>query len=163
MTPKVGCKNNTIQNPSTMYGVNKVAIELLGSYYRNKLGVDFRALRYPQILSAVKPEGGTGDYACEIFFEALKHKKYCSFVAGYTSMPFLHIEDLIVGTLKFIEADANKLNGCVYNVQGDNFSLFELADALKKRMPEFEISYKPDFRQKIADSWPDQMGDQEAK
>jgi nucleoside-diphosphate-sugar epimerase len=148
-----------------MYGVTKVAGELLCNYYFIKFGVDVRSVRYPGIISSeVLPTGGTTDYAVAIFYEAVKNKRYSCFVREDTVLPMMYMPDCIKATIELMEADLARIKRHdSYNVAGMSFSAGELAAEIKKYIPEFKCDYKPDFRQKIADSWPVSIDDSVAR
>ena len=164
-TPVDNTPQETILRPTTMYGVTKVAGELLGNYYFKKFGLDIRGIRYPGIISnETLPGGGTTDYAVEIFYEAIKNKKYTCFVKKDTVLPMMYMPDCIKATLDLMDADIKSLkHHCDFNTTAMSFSAEELADEIKKHIPEFTCSYKPDFRQKIADSWPSTIDDSAAR
>ncbi|MEM0492700.1 MAG: L-threonine 3-dehydrogenase [Candidatus Thermoplasmatota archaeon] len=164
-TPKNNTPNDTILKPSTMYGITKVAGELLGDYYYHKYGLDVRGIRYPGIISSeTLPGGGTTDYAVEIFYEAIKKKRYTCFVKKDTVLPMMYMPDCIKATILLMEADVSKLkHHCDFNLAAMSFSAGELADEIKKHIPEFKCEYKPDFRQAIADSWPKSIDDSAAR
>lgn len=164
-TPKIDTPQETVLRPTTMYGVTKVSGELLGNYYVGKYGLDIRGLRYPGIISSeTLPGGGTTDYAVEIFYEAIKHKKYTCFVGKHTKLPMMYMPDCIKATIDLFQADFNMLKHHTdFNVAAMSFTVEELAAEIKKHIPEFEIEYKPDYRQKIADSWPDSIDDTAAR
>lgn len=164
-TPRDNTPQRTVLEPGTMYGVTKVAGELLCNYYFNKYDVDVRSIRYPGIISyKALPGGGTTDYAVAIFYEALEKKKYTFFVNENTVLPMMYMPDAIRGTIELMEADSSKIKvRTSYNFAGISFSAKELAEEVKKHIPEFEDSYEPDFRQKIADSWPKSIDDSEAR
>jgi len=146
------------------YGVTKVFIELWGEYYTKRFGVDFRSLRYPGIISSeALPGGGTTDYAVEIFYEALKNKKYTSFLDKGTYLPMMYMPDCLKCTINLIEADARKLQHRSFNITAMSFAPEEIASEIKKHIPEFEMSYEPDFRQAIAESWPASLDDSVAR
>jgi nucleoside-diphosphate-sugar epimerase len=134
-------------------------------YYFDKYGVDVRSIRYPGLISWKAPAGGgTTDYAVEIFYEAVQNGKYKSFIAENTAMPMLYMDDAISATIKLMEADKDALTvRSSYNLGGMSFTPAELAAEIKKEMSDFEISYEPDFRQAIADSWPASIEDGRAK
>lgn len=159
-TPRENTPNDTILQPTTMYGITKVAGELLAAYYRNKYGLDARSMRLPGIISSeTPPGGGTTDYAVEIFYEAIKQKRYTCFVKEETMLPMMYMPDCIKCHIDLAEANGSKLRHRVFNVTGMSFTAGELAAEIKKHIPEFKIEYKPDFRQEIADSWPKSIDD----
>ncbi len=164
-TPRVNTPQETVLKPKTMYGVTKVAGELLGDYYFKRFGLDVRGVRYPGIISSeTLPGGGTTDYAVEIFYEAIKHKRYTCFVREDTVLPMMYMPDCIKGTIDLMEADIKNLkHHCDFNLAGMSFSAGELAAEIKKHIPEFKVEYKPDFRQAIADSWPQSIDDSAAR
>ena len=163
-TPKENTPNDVIMRPTTMYGVTKVFIELLGEYYTHRFDVDFRSLRYPGIISSeALPGGGTTDYAVEIFYEALKNKRYTCFLAKDTALPMMYMPDCLKATIDLIEADASRLKHRSFNVTAMSFTPEEIANEIKKHIPEFEIEYKPDYRQEIAESWPRSIDDSVAR
>lgn len=159
-TPKVNTPQVTIQRPTSMYGVNKVAGELLCQYYFDKFGVDTRSVRFPGLISHVKePGGGTTDYAVEIYFEAVREGKYTSFIAENTFMDMMFMDDAIDAIIKLMEADGVKLiNRNAYNLSGMSIEPEMVAAAIKEFYPNFELAYDVDpTRQTIADSWPDNI------
>lgn len=160
MTPQ-----DALVHPSTMYGVTKVAGELLCNYYHARFGLDVRSVRYPGLISyKTEPGGGTTDYAVAIFYEALKNKRYTCFVRPTTVLPMMYMDDAIRATLELMDAPADRIKvRTSYNLAGLSFSAEELATAIKKRIPDFECTYEPDFRQKIADSWPESIDDSRAQ
>ncbi len=164
-TPLDRAPQETVLKPTTMYGLTKVAGELLGDYYVRRFGLDVRGLRYPGIIShETLPGGGTTDYAVAIYYEAVKNKKYTCFVKEDTKLPMMYMPDCIKSTIDLMQADFSKLkHHSDFNVGAMSFSVGELAASIKKRMPEFEISYEPDFRQAIADSWPNDVDDTAAR
>jgi len=164
-TPLDRAPQETVLKPTTMYGLTKVAGELLGDYYVRRYGLDVRGLRYPGIIShETLPGGGTTDYAVAIYYEAVKNKKYTCFVKEDTRLPMMYMPDCIKSTIDLMQADFSKLkHHCDFNVGAMSFSVKDLADSIKKRMPEFEVSYEPDFRQAIADSWPNDVDDTAAR
>jgi nucleoside-diphosphate-sugar epimerase len=163
-TPRENTPNDVIMRPTTAYGVSKVFIELWGEYYVKRYGVDFRSLRYPGIISSeTPPGGGTTDYAVEIFYEALKNKKYTSFLEEGTYLPMMFMDDCIKCTMDLIHADGSKLKHRSFNITAMSFAPEEIAAEIKKHIPEFEISYEPDFRQQIAESWPASIDDSAAR
>ena len=148
-----------------MYGVTKVAGELLGDYYVKRFNLDVRGVRYPGIISSeTLPGGGTTDYAVEIFYEAIKNKKYTCFLRADTALPMMYMPDCLKGTLDLMDADVTKLkHHCDFNLAAMSFSAEELATEITKHIPEFTCEYKPDFRQAIADSWPRSIDDSAAR
>jgi len=164
-TPKENTPQETVLRPTTMYGVTKVTGELLCNYYFRRFGLDVRGIRYPGIISSeTLPGGGTTDYAVEIFYEALRHKRYTCFVREDTVLPMMYMPDCIRATIMLMEADLSRLkHHADYNVAGLSFSAGELAAEIKKHIPEFVCEFKPDFRQEIADSWPRTIDDSAAR
>jgi nucleoside-diphosphate-sugar epimerase len=163
--PREDTPQETVLKPRTMYGLTKVAGELLGDYYFKKFNIDVRGVRYPGIISSgTLPGGGTTDYAVEIFYEAIKNKKYTCFVKRDTVLPMMYMPDCIKATIDLMEADISRLvHHCDFNLGAMSFSAGELADEIRKHIPEFECEYKPDFRQDIADSWPQSIDDSAAQ
>lgn len=163
-TPRENTPNTTILQPTTIYGISKVSGELLVEYYFKKYGLDTRSMRLPGIISSeTLPGGGTTDYAVEIFYEAIKNKRYTCFLGEDTVLPMMYMPDCNKCMIDLLEADPSKLKRHVYNITGFSFSAGELAAEIKKHIPEFTIDYKPDFRQQIADSWPKSIDDSTAR
>jgi nucleoside-diphosphate-sugar epimerase len=164
-SPKINCPQQTIIEPTTVYGISKYAGEFWCNYYFNRYGVDVRSLRYPGLISYKSaPGGGTTDYAIEIFHEALEEKKYQCFLNEDTYLPMMYMEDAIKATLQLMEAPASNITvRTSYNVSGMSFSPKEISQEIKKRIPDFEMSYKSDYRQAIADSWPQSIDDSVAR
>jgi nucleoside-diphosphate-sugar epimerase len=164
-TPRINTPQETVLKPKTMYGVTKVAGELLGDYYYKRFNIDVRGIRYPGIISSeTPPGGGTTDYAVEIFYDAIKNNKYSCFVKKETILPMMYMPDCIKGTIDLMEADISKLkHHCDFNIASMSFSAGELAFEIKKYIPSFKVDYKPDFRQSIADSWPKSIDDSAAR
>ncbi len=160
-SPKVNCPQQTIIEPTTVYGISKYAGEFWCNYYFQRYGVDVRSLRYPGLISYKSaPGGGTTDYAVEIYLEALENKKYECFLKEDTDLPMMYMPDAIRATIELMEASAAKIGiRHSYNVAGMSFSPKEIAASILQHIPEFSISYKPDYRQKIADSWPGSIDD----
>ncbi|MDR2206956.1 MAG: NAD-dependent epimerase/dehydratase family protein [Flavobacteriaceae bacterium] len=163
--PKENVGQNVILNPATVYGISKLAGEKWCEYFHHKFGVDVRSIRYPGLISWKTPAGGgTTDYAVEIFYKAIEEKKYTSFISENTAMPMLYMDDAIDATLQLMNAPKNHLSvHSSYNLGGMSFTPKQLADEIKKHIPDFEIRYNPDFRQAIADSWPASIDDSVAK
>lgn len=164
-TPAYDTPQETILRPTTMYGVTKVAGELLCDYYVKRFGLDVRGVRYPGIISSeTLPGGGTTDYAVEIFYEALQDQQYTCFLENDTVLPMMYMPDCIRATLMLMDADFDQLkHHADFNLTGFSFSPAELAAEIKKHIPEFEIAYEPDYRQEIADSWPCTIDDTAAR
>ncbi len=163
--PRVKTPQNTVLIPRTIYGVTKVAGELLCNYYFLRYGVDVRSVRYPGIISSeTLPGGGTTDYAVEIFYEAIKRKRYTCFLRADTVLPMMYMPDCVNAALTLMEADSARIRyRTSYNVAAISFSPAELVAEIKKYIPDFICEYKPDFRQKIADSWPMSIDDSAAR
>ncbi len=155
----------TVLKPTTMYGVTKVAGEILCDYYVAKFGLDIRGLRYPGIISSeTLPGGGTTDYAVAIYYEAVEKQHYTCFVREDTILPMMYMPDCIKATMDLAEADFDKLeHHSDFNLAAMSFSVKELAASIKKRIPGFRVDYAPDHRQKIADSWPNSIDDSAAR
>lgn len=164
-TPRENTPQRTVLEPSTMYGVTKVAGELLCQYYFGKYGLDIRSVRYPGLISyKAEPGGGTTDYAVAIYYEAIKARRYTCFVGPKTVLPMMYMPDAIRGTVELMDAPAEKLTvRTSYNLAAISFSAEELAAEVAKRIPGFTCSYDPDSRQKIADSWPKSIDDSQAR
>ena len=165
-SPKDNTPQDTIQRPVTMYGVNKVAGELLCDYYYNKFGLDTRGVRFPGLISyAQAPGGGTTDYAVQIYYEALKHKKYTSYINKGTYMDMMYMPDALNAIIDLMEADASKLkHRNAFNVTAMSFDPEGIAAEIRKHIPDFTIDYNVDpMRQAIADSWPNSIDPTAAK
>jgi len=164
-TPMDNTPQHTILEPVTMYGVTKVSGELLCQYYHEKYGLDVRGLRYPGLISwKEKPGGGTTDYAVEMFYKAIKGEDYTCFVREDTRLPMMYMEDAIRGTLQLMDADDESIDvRTSYNHSALNFKAKELEEEIKKFYPDFNVEYKPDERQKTADSWPNSVDDSKAR
>ncbi len=163
--PRVNTPQNSIMIPTTIYGVGKVSGELLCNYYYTKFGVDVRGLRYPGIISSeTPPGGGTTDYAVAIFYEAIKNGRYTCFLREDTVLPMMYMPDCIKSALSLMEALESRVKCRMsYNLTAMSFSAGELATEIKKHIPNFSCEYVPDFRQKIADSWPMSIDDSAAR
>lgn len=164
-TPKENTAQSTIMEPSTVYGISKQSGERWCEYYFKKFGVDVRSVRYPGLISwKTMPGGGTTDYAVEIYHEALKKGAYQSFLDKDTKLPMMYMDDAIRATIQLMESPSEQLTvRSSYNLGSMSFTPSDVADSIKKHIPGFEISYAPDFRQKIADSWPSSIDDTFAK
>ncbi len=164
-SPRQNCPQQTVIEPVTVYGISKFAGEFWCNYYNRRYGVDVRSLRYPGLISYKSaPGGGTTDYAIEIFHEALEEKKYECFLREDTYLPMMYMPDAIRATIELMEADASKISiRTSYNISGMSFSPKEIAAEIKNHIPEFSISYKSDYRQAIADSWPQSIDDAVAR
>ncbi len=164
-TPRENTPQETVLKPRTMYGLTKVAGELLCNYYFEKFGLDVRGVRYPGIISnKTLPGGGTTDYAVEIFYEAIKHKRYTCFLRADSTLPMMYMPDCIKATIDLMNADLSRLeHHADFNLAAISFSPEELAAEIKKHIPEFTIDYEPDHRQAIADSWPKTIDDSAAR
>ena len=164
-TPRNPTPQETILEPTTVYGISKVAGELWNQYAYKAWGLDIRSLRYPGLIShTAPPGGGTTDYAVDIFHQAKAHNAYTSFLGADTRLPMMFLEDAIRATLELMDAPADALqHRTAYNVGALDFTPAELADAIRAHLPGFTISYAPDFRQAIADSWPQRIDDSAAR
>jgi nucleoside-diphosphate-sugar epimerase len=164
-TPMDNTPQDTVLRPTTMYGLSKVAGELLCNYYFKKFDLDVRGVRYPGIISnKTLPGGGTTDYAVEIFYEAIKKKKYICFLREDSILPMMYMPDCIKATIDIMRSDLIKLNHHAdFNLTAVSFTPKEISEEIKKYMPEFTITYKPDDRQSIADSWPNTIDDSAAR
>ena len=162
--PRDNVPNKTILLPTTMYGMTKVAGELLCRYYFTKFGVDNRTVRLPGIISSeTMPGGGTTDYSVEMYYAAVEGKDYTCFVREDTVLPMMYMPDAIKALMDLAEADGSRLKRRVFNVNSMSFSAGELAQSIRKIIPGFTCDYKPDYRQAIADSWPRSLDDSAAR
>ncbi len=164
-SPKQNCPQQTVIEPITVYGISKYAGEFWCNYYFQRWGVDVRSLRYPGLISYKSaPGGGTTDYAVEIFHEALEEKTYECFLETDTYLPMMYMPDAIKATIELMEAPAEKIRiRTSYNVASMSFSPADIAKEIQKHIPEFSITYKPDYRQQIANSWPQSIDDSVAR
>jgi nucleoside-diphosphate-sugar epimerase len=164
-TPKENTPQYTIMEPSTVYGISKQSGERWCEYYNHIFGVDVRSVRYPGLISwSTPPGGGTTDYAVDIFHKALSDKKYECFLSSETKMPMMYMDDAIDATIRIMQAPTEQIKiRSSYNLAAMSFTPIEIAAEIKKHIPEFSITYNPDFRQKIADSWPASIDDSEAR
>ncbi|HVY75902.1 MAG TPA: NAD-dependent epimerase/dehydratase family protein [Puia sp.] len=163
--PKKDCPQDACLMPSTVYGISKLSGEQWCHYYHKRYGLDVRSIRYPGLISyKTLPGGGTTDYAIEIFHAAIRGESYTCFLGANTRLPMMYMDDAVRGTLELMEAPASKLNvRTAYNLAGISFTPEELAAEIKKIIPGFTIEYLPDYRQAIADSWPESIGDEPAR
>jgi nucleoside-diphosphate-sugar epimerase len=164
-SPKINTPQQTIMEPSTVYGISKLAGEHWCNYYHEKFGVDVRSIRYPGIISwKTKPGGGTTDYAVDIYFQAIENQSYECFLSENTRLPMMYMEDAITATLQIMQADPTTITTRTsYNLAAISFTPKEVAEEIKKYIPNFQVSYKTDFRQQIADSWPQVIDDSKAR
>ena len=164
-TPRENTPQNTIMDPNTVYGISKLAGERWCEYYFEKYGVDVRSLRYPGLIGyKAKPGGGTTDYAVDIFYKALEEGSYECFLSENTYLPMMYMSDAIKATIDLMEAEKEDIKvRSSYNIAAISFSPKEVAEAIKSEMQNFNISYRPDSRQDIADSWPDSIDDSHAR
>ena len=163
-SPKIDCPQHTIIEPTTVYGISKYAGEFWCNYFHQRYGVDVRSLRYPGLISyKSSPGGGTTDYAVEIFHAAKEKKQYTSFLREDTHLPMMYMPDAIRATIELMEAPAEKIKvRTSYNLSGMSFSPAEIGNEIRKHVPGFQLDYKPDYRQQIADSWPKSIDDSKA-
>lgn len=164
-TPKHDTPQYTVMEPSTVYGISKQAGERWCEYYHNKFGVDVRSIRYPGLISwKTPPGGGTTDYAVDIYYKAVESNKYTCFLSENTELPMMYMDDAIRATIGIMQANKEDIKiRSSYNLSAMNFTPKDIAESIKKVKPGFEISYEPDFRQEIADSWPSSIDDSEAR
>lgn len=164
-SPKQDCPQQTIIEPITVYGISKYAGEFWCNYFYQRFAVDVRSLRYPGLISYKSaPGGGTTDYAVEIFHEAIEEKKYNCFLNEDTYLPMMYMPDAIRATIELMEADASRINiRTSYNLSGMSFAPKDIAAEIKKHIPDFTITYNPDYRQAIANSWPQSIDDSVAR
>jgi nucleoside-diphosphate-sugar epimerase len=164
-TPRQDTPQRTVMEPSTVYGISKQTGERWCEYYFNKYGVDVRSVRYPGLISyKTLPGGGTTDYAVDIYHKALKHKKYVCFLKADTTLPMMFMDDAINATVSIMNAPAKNVKiRSAYNLSAMSFHPEEITKSIQRQIPEFTITYEPDFRQAIADSWPQSIDDSEAR
>ena len=164
-TPMENTPQYTVMEPNTVYGITKQAGERWNEYYFNKFGIDVRSIRYPGLIGwKAAPGGGTTDYAVDIFHQAIQHEKYESFLSENTGLPMMYMPDAIRATIELMEAPAEQVKiRSSYNLAGISFTPKQLASEIKKHIPDFKMTYNPDFRQAIADSWPSSIDDSYAQ
>lgn len=164
-SPKQQCPQHTIIEPTTVYGISKYAGEFWCSYYHQRFGVDVRSLRYPGLISYKSaPGGGTTDYAVDIYHQALNKGQYTCFLRSDTQLPMMYMPDAIRATMELMEAPADRIKvRTSYNLSAMSFSPEEIADSIRAHLPAFKMDCKPDFRQAIADSWPQSIDDSPAR
>ena len=164
-TPKENTPQYTVMEPNTVYGISKLTGERWNEYYFNKFDIDIRSLRYPGLIGwKAAPGGGTTDYAVDIFHQAIKNKRYVSFLSENTALPMMYMPDAIRATIELMEAPSKKVKiRSSYNLAGISFTPKQISEEIQKHIPDFQISYKPDFRQEIADSWPSSIDDSKAQ
>lgn len=164
-TPADQTPQTTVMEPTTVYGISKLAGERWCEYYHAKFGVDVRSIRYPGLISYKSlPGGGTTDYAVDIFYKAKAVKSFTSFLSEDTALPMMFMDDAIRATIELMNAPSESIKiRSAYNLGGISFTPKQLGEAITKVIPDFQISYAPDFRQEIADSWPNSIDDSEAK
>eukprot|EP00048_Salpingoeca_helianthica_P015671 m.227935 g.227935 ORF g.227935 m.227935 type:complete len:351 (-) comp17362_c0_seq1:45-1097(-) len=165
-TPRDNTPDLCIMRPTTVYGVTKVFMELLGEYYNKRFGVDFRSLRLPGVISADSPPGGgTTDYAVDIFHHAINRpaEPYVCYLRGDTRLPMIMMSDCLKGIVQFMQADPARLTARTYNLNAISFTPTEITAAIRARVPSFASTFEPDFRQAIADSWPRSLDDSKGR
>lgn len=164
-TPKTNTPQRTVMEPSTVYGISKQTGERWCEYYHNRYGVDVRSVRYPGLISyKTMPGGGTTDYAVDIYHKALKNKEYVCFLNAHTTLPMMFMDDAIRATVNIMEAPPENIKiRSSYNLAAMSFDPEAITESIQKHIPDFKISYEPDFRQAIADSWPQSIDDSEAQ
>ena len=164
-SPKIDCPQQTIIEPTTVYGISKYAGEFWCNYFFQRYGVDVRSMRYPGLISyKSSPGGGTTDYAIDIFLAARDKKNYSCFLEEHTRLPMMYMPDAIRATIELMEAPAEKIKvRTSYNLAAMSFSPVEIAEEIQKHIPDFTVSYKPDSRQDIANSWPQSIDDSSAR
>jgi nucleoside-diphosphate-sugar epimerase len=160
-SPKINCAQQTIIEPTKVYGISKYAGEFWCNYFFNRYHVDVRSIRYPGLISyKSEPGGGTTDYAVEIFHDAIEENKYTCFLKEDTYLPMMYMPDAIRATIELMESAAEKITvRTSYNISGMSFSPKEISEEIKKHIPGFKMEYKPDYRQPIAESWPQSIDD----
>lgn len=164
-TPKQNTPQKTIMEPTTVYGISKQTGERWCEYYSNRYDIDIRSIRYPGLISyTVLPGGGTTDYAVDIYHKAIKHNKYICFLKAETTLPMMYMDDAIRATIDIMEAPRESIKiRSSYNLAGMSFNPQEITKSIQKHIPDFKIEYQADFRQAIADSWPQSINDTEAR
>jgi nucleoside-diphosphate-sugar epimerase len=164
-TPKINTPQRTIMEPVTVYGITKQVGERWCEYYHKNYGVDVRSVRYPGIITwKTLPGGGTTDYAIDIFHKAITEKKYECYIAEDTELPMMFMDDAVRATINLMEANTDKINiRSSYNLAGISFTPKQIAESIQKLIPDFSINYNPDFREEIANTWPQSIDDSQAR
>lgn len=164
-SPKINTPQHTIMEPTTVYGISKISGEHWCNYYHQKFGVDVRSIRYPGIISwKTRPGGGTTDYAVDIYFKAIQEGSYECFLSENTRLPMMYMDDAVDATIQIMQADATNIKTRTsYNLAAISFTPSEIALEIQKHIPDFKITYNPDFRQEIANSWPQLIDDSQAR
>ncbi|MFN3909337.1 MAG: L-threonine 3-dehydrogenase [Flavobacterium sp.] len=164
-TPKNQTPQYTIMEPTTVYGISKQTGERWCEYYHQQYGVDVRSIRYPGLISwTTPPGGGTTDYAVDIYYKAISEGKYTCFLSEETELPMMYMDDAIRATIEIMQAPAEKIKiRSSYNLSAISFTPKQITEEIQKHYPNFEVTYEPDYRQKIADSWPNSVNDTEAR
>lgn len=164
-TPIDNTPQSTIMDPNTVYGISKLAGERWCAYYFEKYGVDVRSLRYPGLIGyKSRPGGGTTDYAVDIYYKALQNEPLDCFLSQDTALPMMYMNDAVKATIDLMQADTDKVKiRSSYNISAMSFTPSEITSCIRKHIPEFKINYLPDFRQSIADSWPNSIDDTAAR
>jgi nucleoside-diphosphate-sugar epimerase len=164
-TPRQHTPQVTVTDPTSAYGISKLAGERWVQYYHTRYGLDVRSVRFPGLIShETLPGGGTTDYAVDIFYQALAKRFYQCFLMENTTLPMMYMPDAIRATMEIMQADPGQISvRDSYNINSMSFSPAELADEIRRHIPDFRIAYEPDFRQQIADSWPQSLDDRQAR
>jgi nucleoside-diphosphate-sugar epimerase len=164
-TPNQNTPQTTVMEPSTVYGISKQTGERWCEYYHNKYGIDVRSIRYPGLISyTTEPGGGTTDYAVDIYHRALKHGQYRCFLKEGTTLPMMYMDDAIRATIGIMDTDEQNIKiRSSYNLAGVSYAPEEVTKSIQKHLPDFSITYEPDFRQAIADTWPKSIDDSKAR
>lgn len=162
-TPQDMTPDDVVCSPTTMYGISKLHLECLGNYYHERYGIDFRSLRFPGIISASAPGGGTTDYVMDMYSEALKYNQCTSFLSEDIELPFMHMEDCLRSAIELLVAPSESLTRRVYNVTAFSATPREVYESIRKFIPEIQVQYEPDYREEIALTWPNSVDDTYAR